>query len=353
MNTSKSYFPSCQIKLTATSPENEASDGYLDLFQSQRDRQTQELYNLTHLSLHLDTSLVWIILITLKPGNLTSFSISSFESSLGGRTTPLRNATLKGWAFNVRSLMPKLQRIEVCGLQKNAAHLPKWRDEVHLPGFRKPREVCLMEPPPESAVARSLEGVGAAILNYARWSQSWGAKVEHLRIDNVDVDRTCISDRLSIDPAQLRKLKVLVIRGFPRHRRGEWVWEAQDEGKTYGRLGRPLPPPDERQGENKFLEWRIADAIRQLDLPSLRMIVIDDYHFWVWRLSDYGDSVRPPQQFPTIPMSDAMGMKVHADTIATEMKKWDWDFIMNVSSVLSQDAREEFRKAASKAVFRR
>lgn len=128
----------------------------------------------------------------------------------------MENAILEGWAFYVHSLMPELQRMEVCDLEKNAAHLPQWRDEANIPGFREPQEVFLVEPPPESSDARCLEGVGAAILNYARWSQSWGADVEHLRIDNIDVDGSCVFGKLPLGRARLDNLKVLVIRGFPR-----------------------------------------------------------------------------------------------------------------------------------------
>ena len=275
--------------------------------------------------------------------------MSSFDSSLGVESSQPKDAILEAWAFYVRNFMPALQRMEVCDLENNAAHLLRWCDKANLQGFREPREVFLVEPPPESIEGRCLEGVGAALLNYARWSQSWEANVEHFRIDNVDVNKGSIFSKLHLDPAQLHKLKILVIRGFPRYPRGDWVWEARDlEEKTYGRLGRPRP-----EGQSNFLEWKLADAIRQLDLPALRMVVIGDYHFWVWRLDDYSESVRAPLRFFTIPMSDAMGMTVHAATIEREMTEWDWDFVMDDTSVLLQDAREEFRRAASKVVFRK
>jgi len=143
-------------------------DVWLKLLESKRDRQTEELIHLTHLSLDLDTSLIWIILITLKPGNLTSFTMSSFDSSLGVGSRSLRTTTSEGWAFYMRTVMPELQCMEVCDLEYNIAHLPTWRDKGNLQGFKEPREVFLVEPPPDSADARCLEGVGAAILNYAR-----------------------------------------------------------------------------------------------------------------------------------------------------------------------------------------
>jgi len=221
------------------------------------------------------------MLIMLKPDNLTSFSMSSFDSSLGVGSNPLRTATLEGWAFYVRSLMPKLQRIEVCNLAYNAAHLSKWRDNANLQGLREPREVFLVEPPPISNRARILDGVGAALVDYAEWSQTWGAKVEHLRIDNVEMSKAHFFNRLHLDPAQLRKLKVLVIRTLPTYRRGQWVWALDPKEKPYGRLERPTSLRDELKPETALTEWRFAEDIMNQGYRSLRMVVINGYHFWI------------------------------------------------------------------------
>jgi len=50
-------------------------------------------------------------------------------------------------------------------------------------------------------------------------------------------------------------------------------------------------------------------------------------------------------------MSDAMEYTVHRDKIKEEMIDWDWNFVMDATPVLPQDAREEFRRAANKVVF--
>jgi len=131
------------MQLTASSFETYTSDVWLKLLESKRDRQTEELIHLTHLSLDLDTSLIWIILITLKPGNLTSFTISSFDFSLGVGSSSLRTTTLEGWAFYMRNLMPELQRMEVCDLEHNAAQLPKRfalrsQTSIRIPGTSRP-----------------------------------------------------------------------------------------------------------------------------------------------------------------------------------------------------------------------
>lgn len=81
------------------------------------------------------------------------------------------------------------------------------------------------------------------------------------------------------------------------------------------------------------------------------MVVIGEYHFWAWHPGDYIGLVRPPQHVRTVPMSDAMGTELHAVTIEREMTEWDWAFVMEGTSILALDARDEFRKAASKVVF--
>lgn len=124
-------------------------------------------------------------------------------------------------------------------------------------------------------------------------------------------------------------------------------WEAQDlEGKTHGRLGRPRP-----QDQSNFLEWSISDAIMNQGFPSLRMVVINDYHFWIWRATDYKKPIELSKRCRALPMDDAVGNEVHATKIGEVLTQWDWEFVMDGSTVLPQDARDEFKRAANRFVF--
>ena len=50
-------------------------------------------------------------------------------------------------------------------------------------------------------------------------------------------------------------------------------------------------------------------------------------------------------------MDDAMGNEVHATKIVEVLTQWDWEFVMDGSPVLPQDARDEFKRVANRFVF--
>ena len=106
--------------------------------------------------------------------------------------------------------------------------------------------------------------------------QRWGSEMRHLRVDQIQIDRLRI-DKIDHDPDDLQHLKVLVLRPMA-HQARDPVY-----GPGYRAYPYPCEPfgPDLPADLNSLRESEIAQAIAAQDLPSLRIIIVGRYKYWV------------------------------------------------------------------------
>ena len=331
------------------------------VYHNEDDKQAS-LSNLRHLDLDLHhPDLMAATIQLLKPMNLTHLAVSGFAWGQGTPSTG--HDRFIDWSSLQSTHLRNLQRFELRHLSYTAHLLSQWRDKVSWCGFQHPKEVFLTQPTPMDTTGfeddyevLAAESISIVIWTFACWTRlyseglHWCEAIEHLRIDNVDLDREHSPHDLDSDGLDLKSLKVLILNGLPKDVASESVWNLDIDRKPFGRLGRPITSG--KGAKSDLRAWGVANAIMRLQCPSLRIVVVNDYHFWISKMDDIGKAGEPQSRSCcAIPMSDAMENEVHRERIAREVTQFDWDFVMNDSPVLPKDARREFVRAANKVVF--
>lgn len=170
----------------------------------------------------------------------------------------------------------------------------------------------------------------------------WGLGVRHVRIDQIDINGLKVN-RIDQLCNGLKQLRVLVLRALP---------EPAKIPTGHSGLGF-LPYPHEPFGPslpddmNTLKEFQIAKAIAHQDLPSLRIISVGRYRFWVQRRRAAATSatvwflrraLEDPQQEAEI------SRLVHPD---------DWKFLADRSDCLAETASDEPIRLANRLVYRK
>lgn len=177
-------------------------------------------------------------------------------------------------------------------------------------------------------------------------SQKWGSSVRRMRIDQVNLDDLEV-DRIDKVSDGLSNLHVLVLRPQPKQLYGPL---SSSVTRSLPYLDEPFGPelPDE---VHMLKEGKIAEAIGAQYLPSLRIIAIGRYRFWV-------------EQVPISNADDCRGRKIwflrralqnaeqEAEILQT-VNKEDWEFLSDRSDCLAEKAPQEHVRGFNRLVYRK
>lgn len=187
------------------------------------------------------------------------------------------------------------------------------------------------------------------------WGKSdckpWGQGVRHLRIDQLDLVKLKIS---TIDQAvdDFSQLKIIVLRSLPEQIYYEPATNVASVKSVLRSAPYPYLPfgPNLAEDMNTLREGQMAVEIATQKLPSLRMIVVGEYKFWLQRLAkgnDHNDG-RPKVWFLRRALEDPGEEAV----IAQVMDKDDWDFVADREDCLPEKAPREQVRRANRLVYR-
>jgi len=239
-----------------------------------------KLENLEYLYLDLGCARLSLALLKrILPDQLRHLSIALL------RFAPIEDAHHGIWTM-IENELPNLEELQVL----NAWAFPDFLRSLRALGktkFVDADQVLLADPPPPSTtLAKQTERsrkskprdkfhLNTRILGYDNWQQLWGTKVEHLRLDHWDFERMTI-DGISNASAGLQNLKVLVINGGPKYPDdGLSAWTLDPEWHPHGILGRPVP------SDVPLPEYDVVRNIARQGWDKLRVIVVNDYHYWI------------------------------------------------------------------------
>lgn len=179
----------------------------------------------------------------------------------------------------------------------------------------------------------------------------WGLGVRHVRIDQVDINGLKVN-RIDQPCDGLEQLRVLVLRALP---------EPAKIPMGHSGLG-SLPYPHEPFGPslpddmNTLKEFQIAKAIANQKLPSLRIISVGRYRFWVQRPADpRGDPTSPPATTKTVVwyLRRALEDPHQESDISRLVRPDDWKFLADRSDCLAETASDEPIRLANRLVYYR
>ena len=171
--------------------------------------------------------------------------------------------------------------------------------------------------------------------------QTWGPGMRHLRLDRVNINNFPVNS-IDHEPDTLKQLKVLILRTA--------VEQVSDPLSGIGFRGLPYPVlpfgPDLPTDINSLRESRIAQKIAVQDLPSLRIIMVGKFKYWVQEM--YPNKGSRKVWFLRRALEDPEQEKEILRTI----NRNDWDFLADRSDALGEDRTEEARRWANRAVYR-
>lgn len=192
---------------------------------------------------------------------------------------------------------------------------------------------------------------------------NWGKGIRHVRIDQLELDEqkldTFLKDR-TVD--KFSQLKILVLRSLPEQVR--YVPPSQVSlpqgqnvpSRTNVLRSTPYPhlpfgptlPKDIADVREGLLALKIAAQ----DLPSLLVIVVDEFKFWLQRVvkgSDHDhDNGKPKVRF----LRHALEDPIQEAIIFQTMDKYDWDFLADREDCLPEEAPKEQVHWANRMVCR-
>ncbi|MCJ1470263.1 hypothetical protein MMC07_008908 [Pseudocyphellaria aurata] len=178
----------------------------------------------------------------------------------------------------------------------------------------------------------------------------WGLGVRQVRIDQVDLDGLKIN-RIDEPFDGLEQLRILILRTVPEPAK---LHPANGHGS--------LPYPDEPFGPSlpddmdALKETEIAKAIAAQNLPSLRIISVGGYHFWVQQQTPKTDShgasgCRPLNSVWFL--RRALEDLVQEAEILRVVHPDDWKFLADRSDCLAETASDESNRLANRLVYRK
>ena len=147
-------------------------------------------------------------------------------------------------------------------------------------------QLHLAEPPPKQRdefqnddFIQSIwqNNLSTRIFGHGTQPSNWGSELRHLRIDQIDF-RALRIDSIDSSGQGLKKLRVLVLRPPPTKTPGPWTWSLERDPYPNEPFGPPLPPFQQMMNHPESI---IAHEIAMQDLPSLRLIAVGKYRFWV------------------------------------------------------------------------
>ena len=188
----------------------------------------------------------------------------------------------------------------------------------------------------------------------------WGEGVRHMRIDQLDLGKLQVSN---IDQAvdKFGQLKILVLRSLPEQER----YELSEKVSRSSEFLYPPPGPSVLRSKpyphlpfgptlpedmNALKEGRIAREIATQDLPSLRVIVVGEYKFWLQRMTEDNDhdDRRPKVWFLRHALENASQEAV----IGQILDRDDWNFVADREDCLLMRAPMEQVHWANRLVYR-
>lgn len=181
-------------------------------------------------------------------------------------------------------------------------------------------------------------------------ASKWGLGVRQIRIDQVDINGLKVN-RIDEPCNGLKKLRILVLRTLPE------PTGRQMEPSGVGSLPYPHEPfgpclPDDM---NTLKETKIAKAIAAQDLPSLRLLAVGRYRFWLQRqevtIDAHGTSGCRPIPFVWF-LRRALEDPLQAAEIARLVPPDDWTFLADRSDHLTEAASDEPIRLANRLVYR-
>ncbi len=229
-----------------------------------------------------------------------------------------------------------------------AENEPPWIDDMRL------RQLCISKPSTRSGPRiRVHPGVSDTLAwcvhGGFRGGNSdrkvWQEGICHMRIDQLDLASLKISP---IDQAmdKFSQLKILILRSLPEQVRYELSKnESRSTQYPYLPFGPSLP-----KDMGDLREGQIAMEIATQDLPSLRVIAIGEYIFWLQRLAGDGDQKdrRPTIWFLRRALEDSEQELVIAET----MSRGDWAFLAERDDCLPERAPREQVHWANRLIYR-
>ena len=180
-----------------------------------------------------------------------------------------------------------------------------------------------------------------------------------MRIDQLDLAKLKI---YATDQAghKFSQLKIVVLRSLPEQVRYEPPENARTTRYPYLPTGNsvlrstPYPylpfGPTLPEDMSTLREGRMATEIATHNLPSLRVIVVGEYKFWLQRMANNNDhaSRRPKVWFLRHALEDPGQEAV----IGQVMGKDDWDFVADGEDCLPEQAPREQVHWANRLVYR-
>lgn len=180
-------------------------------------------------------------------------------------------------------------------------------------------------------------------------ASKWGLGVQQIRIDQVDIDGLKVNP-IDAPSDSLQQLRILVLRTLP---------EPAKVHMGHSRLG-SLPYPHEPFGPSlpddmdTLKETEIAKAIAAQDLPSLRIISVGRYRFWVQREIENSHS-NSNGHSPKVVwfLRRALEDPLQEVEIRRVVHPDDWKFLADRSDCLAETASEESIRLANRLVYRK
>lgn len=305
-----------------------------------QDLDVASLKHLTHLHLDLLRDVAAIHLIdVLNPSKLTHLIISSIlyvESEsrsawlrihevLARHSPTLRQITLFNAWLNFQSCSPDVD--------------PPWQS------FMEFSQLYLAKHPKSSFFIHD-NNLHWLIFGNINRASKWGLGVRQIRIDQVDLNGLKVN-RIDEPSDGLQHLRILTLRTLQ---------EQLEIHKGHGGLGY-LPCSHEPLGPSlpndmdTLKEAEIAKAIAAQELPSLRIISVGRFRFWVQHQSARKSDVDCPKVvwFLHRALEDAeqeaeIMRVVHPD---------DWKFLADQSDCLAETASDESVRLANRLVYRK
>ena len=181
-------------------------------------------------------------------------------------------------------------------------------------------------------------------------ASKWGLGVRQIRIDQVDINELKVN-RIDESFNGLEQLRILVLRALPKPTR---IWMGRSNLGSLPYPHEPFGPylPDDM---HTLKETEIANAIAAQELPSLRIISVGRYRYWVQHRTAKSNSQSSSGSSPLKvvwflrraledPLQEAEIMRVvHPD---------DWNFLADRSDCLAETASDESIRLANRLVYR-
>lgn len=244
-----------------------------------------------------------------------------------------------------------------------AENEPPWVDDMPL------RQLCISKPSSRSGPwIRVRPGVSDTLAwrvhGGFRGGNSdrkvWQKGICHMRIDQLDLASLRISP---IDQAmdKFSQLKILILRSLPEQVRYE-LPKNESRSTQYPYLptgasvlrSAPYPylpfGPSLPKDIGDLREGQIAMEIVTQDLPSLRVIAVGEFKFWLQRMAGEGDQ---KDQRPTIWfLRRALEDSEQELVIAEIMSREDWAFLAEREDCMPERAPREQVNWANRLIYR-